>query len=227
MSEISVSLLSVEKENAVPALFYNLETAKVNYFHIDVMDGKFVEKNTVEFMKQNALTISHITNVGLDVHLMVENIEEFLEEYIPLQPKIITFHYEAVSEKDRTMNLIKEIKENGIQVGMAINPETPIEVIKEFLPYIHQVLIMTVIPGKGEQKLIPETLSKIKKLKQYILENHFENIAIEADGGINETTAQSVSEAGCDILVAGSYITNSENFNDSVKKLKGEIKWKK
>ncbi len=222
MLEISVSLLSVEKENAVPALFYNLETAKVNYFHIDVMDGKFVEKNTAEFMKQNALTISHITNVGLDVHLMVENVEEFIEEYIPLKPQIITFHHEAVSEKTRMMKLIQDMKENGIQVGIAINPETPIDEVKELLPYIHQVLVMTVVPGKGGQKLIPETLEKIKELKQYLIKNNLEDIQIEADGGINETTIQKAKEAGCDRVVAGSYITNAENFAEAVKKLKGE-----
>lgn len=221
MPEISVSILSLSPENAVSA-FYNLETAKVNYFHIDVMDGKFVEKNNLEFMKQNALTISHISNIGLDVHLMVKNVEEVMDEYIPLEPKIITFHYEAIQEKTRIMEIIRDIKSNGIKVGIAINPETPVDSVYEFLPYIHQVLIMTVVPGKGGQKLIPETIEKIKNLKKYILDNNLENIDIEADGGINDQNAQNVKDAGCDILVAGSYITGSENYADSVKKLKGE-----
>lgn len=221
MPEISVSILSLDKKNAVSS-FYNLETAKIDYFHIDVMDGKFVEKNNLELMKENSLTISHISNVGLDVHLMVENVEEIMDEYILLDPKIITFHYEAIHEKTRMMEIIQDIKDNGIKVGIAINPETSIEVVKEFLPYIHQVVIMTVVPGKGGQKLIPKTVQKIKELKQYILENNFDNVDIEADGGINEETAKSVREVGCDILVSGSYITNSENFADSVKKVKGE-----
>ena len=221
MPEISVSILSLSPENAVSA-FYNLETAKVNYFHIDVMDGKFVEKNNLEFMKQNALTISHISNIGLDVHLMVKNVEEVMDEYIPLEPKIITFHYEAIQEKTRIMEIIRDIKSNGIKVGIAINPETPVDSVYEFLPYIHQVLIMTVVPGKGGQKLIPETIEKIKNLKKYILDNNLENIDIEADGGINDQNAQNIKDAGCDILVAGSYITGSENYADSVKKLKGE-----
>lgn len=220
MPEISVSILTINKENAV-STFYNLETAKVDYFHIDVMDGQFVEKNNLDLMHEYALTISHISNVSLDVHLMVQNVEEIMDEYIPLEPKIITFHYEAIKEKTRMMEIINDIKNNGIQVGISICPETPVESIKEFLPYIHQVLIMTVVPGKGGQKLMPETLEKIKELKKYLVDNNLE-IDIEADGGINYETVQSVKQAGCDRLVSGSYITDSENFSEAVKNLKGD-----
>ncbi len=220
MSEVSVSILSIPKDNTV-SMFYNLETAKVDYFHIDVMDGKFVEKNTLEFMKESALTLSHISNIGLDVHFMVEKVEEFIDEYLDLEPKIMTFHYEVIKEKNRMLEMINEIKRNDIQVGIAINPETEIDCIKEFLPYIHQVLVMMVVPGKGGQKLIPETLQKIKDLKQYIINNNLE-IDLEADGGINNETAEAVRNAGCDRLVSGSYITGSENYAEAVKKLKGE-----
>lgn len=115
MVRVSVSLLTVEKENAIKK-FYNLETAKVDYFHIDVMDGKFVEKNTEELMKDYALTISHITNIGIDVHLMVENVEKFIDEYSMLEPEIITFHIEATKSEERTINAIREIKECGSKV---------------------------------------------------------------------------------------------------------------
>lgn len=219
MSEISVSILSIDKENAV-SIFYNLETAQIDYFHIDVMDGNFVENNNLALMKEYALTLSHISNVGLDVHLMVENVEEVMDDYIPLEPKIITFHYEAIGDKERVMNLIKDIKDNGIQVGIAISPETKVQEIQEFLPYIHQVLIMTVVPGKGGQKFIPEMVEKIKELKQVILDNNLENLVIEVDGGINCETVKCVKSAGCDRVVSGSYITNSENYAESVKKLK-------
>lgn len=219
MSEVSVSILSIPKDNTV-SMFYNLETAKVDYFHIDVMDGKFVEKNTLEFMKESALTLSHISNIGLDVHFMVEKVEEFIDEYLDLEPKIMTFHYEVIKEKNRMLEMINEIKRNDIQVGIAINPETEIDCIKEFLPYIHQVLVMTVVPGKGGQKLIPETLQKIKDLKQYIINNNLE-IDLEADGGINSETAEAVRNAGCDRLVSGSYITGSENYAEAVKIIKG------
>lgn len=219
MSEISVSILSINQENAV-SIFYNLETAQIDYFHIDVMDGNFVENNNLALMKEYALTLSHISNVGLDVHLMVENVEEIMDDYIPLEPKIITFHYEAIGDKERVMNLIKDIKDNGIQVGIAISPETKVQEIQEFLPYIHQVLIMTVVPGKGGQKFISEMVEKIKELKQIISDNNLENLVIEVDGGINCETVKCVKSAGCDRVVSGSYITNSENYAESVKKLK-------
>ena len=220
MAEVSVSILSVEKENAV-STFYNLETAKVDYFHIDVMDGKFVENNNLELMKDYSLTLSHISNTGLDVHLMVENVEEIMDYYISLEPKIITFHYEAIKDKERILNIINEIKRNGIKVGLAISPETPFDNIKEFCSYVHQILVMTVVPGKGGQKLIPETLEKVKELKKYICDNNFD-IDIEADGGINAETAENVRNSGVDILVSGNYIIASENYNEAVKKLKGE-----
>ena len=222
MVEVAVSVLSVEPENAV-SVFYNLETAKINYFHIDVMDGKFVKNNNIDVMKDYALTLSHITNIGLDVHLMVEDVQKFVEDFALFNPKIITFHYEAIQDKSKIMRIIKNIKDSGIQVGIAINPETPISSIYEFLPYIHQVIVMTVVPGKGGQDLIPETIEKIKELKKYISDNNLE-LNIEADGGIKDINSQSICDAGADILVSGSYITNADNYLESVKKLKGEIK---
>lgn len=220
MAEVSVSVLSVNKENAV-STFYNLETAKVDYFHIDVMDGKFVENNTLELMKDYSLTISHISNVGLDVHLMVEDVEEIMDDYISLEPKIITFHYEAIKDKERILEIISEIKSNGIKVGLAISPDTPIEVVKDYCQFVHQILIMTVVPGKGGQKLIPETLEKIKELKRYLIGNNFD-IDIQADGGINGDNAKELIEAGVDILVSGNYIIASEDYKEAVKKIKGE-----
>lgn len=218
MIEVSASVLTVNKENAV-STFYNLETSKINYFHIDVMDGKFVEKNTLDNMKDYALTISHISNLGLDVHLMVENVEEIADEYLMLEPQILTFHIEATKTEERTMNLIKQIKENESRVGIAISPETSIEDIKKYLKYVHMILVMTVIPGKGGQKLIPETLDKVKELKEYINKNNID-IDIEVDGGINDETSKTAITAGANILVAGNYLISSNNLNGSVKKLK-------
>lgn len=218
MREVSTSILTVEKENAV-RIFYDLEVGKTDYFHIDVMDGKFVEKDTTSIMKDYSLTLSHITNIGLDVHLMVEEVELFVDEYIEFNPEYITFHIEATKTKERTMEIINTIKENGIKVGISVSPDTSIDEIKEYLPYVHMVLIMTVVPGKGGQKLIPETLEKVKELKKYIEENNLD-IMIEVDGGINSETADSAKEAGADILVAGSYIINAENYSEAIKKLK-------
>lgn len=218
MAEVSTSILTVEKENAIRT-FYDLEVGKTDYFHIDVMDGKFVEKDTTEIMKEYSIALSHITNIGLDVHFMVEDIELFIDEYIDFNPEYITFHIEASKTKERTIELISTIKENNIKAGISISPDTNIEEIKEYLPYLHMVLVMTVVPGKGGQKLIPETLEKVKELKKYINENNLD-ILIEVDGGINLDTSMAAKEAGADILVAGSYIINSENYFEAIKNLK-------
>ena len=219
MSEVAVSILSVDKENATHT-FYNLETARPEYFHIDVMDGKFVENNNLELMKDYATTISHISNIPLDVHLMVENVEEVADEYIDLAPDRVTFHIEALKDKDRIFNFIQELKENNIKVGIAISPETQIEELKPYLKYIHMVLVMTVVPGKGGQKIIQETLEKIRSLKKYLEENSID-IDIEADGGINGETSEDVREAGADILVSGFYVVSAENKRAAVEKIRG------
>ena len=217
--EISTSILSANKEKIVTT-FYDLEVAGTDYFHIDVMDGKFVEKDNKDFMLESATTLSHITTLGLDVHLMVENIEEFVDEFlIKSNPDIITFHIEASKTKERTMNIINEIKDNGVKVGIAISPETPIDEIKDYLKYIHMVLVMTVVPGKGGQELIPETINKIAELKKYIYENDLD-INIQADGGINDKNIKQLEEAGVDIVVAGTYITSAENMKEAINNLK-------
>lgn len=216
--EISTSVLNVKKDNYVHT-FYNIETAKTDYFHIDVMDGKFVENDTSEIMREYAVALSHITTLGLDVHLMVENVEEYIDQYVDLEPRIISFHIEAVKDKERILNIINDLKENNIRVGLAINPDTNLDEIKEYLPLIHMVLVMTVVPGKGGQAFIPETLEKIKELKKYITENNID-IDIEADGGINDKNVKEVFESGVNIIVSGSYIVNSENPKEAIEKLK-------
>ena len=217
MVEISTSILSVKEESIKK--FYDLEVAHTDYFHIDVMDGKFVTNNTSQLMNEYVNQIKQISNIPLDVHLMVSNVREYLDEYIPVNPNIITFHYEAVKNSEEIMSLINYIKESNIKVGLSVKPDTKIEEIYEFLPYIHMVLVMTVEPGKGGQKLIEETLNKIKQLKQYIQKNNIE-LDIEADGGINLETIKKVKEAGIDIAVVGSGIINTENYKETIKQLK-------
>lgn len=218
MIEISTSILTVEKENATKT-FYDLEVAGTDYYHIDVMDGKFVEKNTESIMYEYSNTIKQISNLPLDVHFMVENIKENIDRYIPLSPSIITFHYEACKDDEEVTRLISYIKENNIKPSISIKPNTSIELIKKFLPMLHMVLIMTVEPGKGGQKLIPETLQKIKELKKYILENNLDTY-IEVDGGVNKDTISMVKEAGIDIAVAGSAVISAKDFKQAIKELK-------
>lgn len=216
--EISTSILNVEKENCIQT-FYNLETAGTDYFHIDVMDGEFVENNTAELMTEYTEYLNSITNIPLDIHLMVKDVMSFIKSFVIFEPRNITVHYEAAKNKEELMEWIKYIKENNCKVGISIKPNTEIEKVYEFLPYVHSVLVMTVEPGKGGQKLIPETIEKIKKMHEYIMQNDLE-VDIEADGGINLDNIKEIEEAGCNIAVVGSSIINSENYEETIKKLK-------
>lgn len=216
--EVATSLLDVKKENCIKT-FYDIETAGTDYFHIDVMDGKFVENTTVSDMTEYCEYLNSITNIPLDVHLMVEDVMSFIKSFIIFEPRNITVHYEAAKNKEELLEWIKYIKENNCKVGVSIKPETDIEKIYDILPYIHTFLVMTVEPGKGGQKLIDSTIGKISNLKKYIEDNNLE-VDIEADGGINLDNINKIKEAGCDIVVAGSCILKSDNMKETIEKLK-------
>lgn len=218
MVEISTSILGVDKENSIKT-FYDLEVAGTDYYHIDVMDGKFVEKNTEEKMYTFTNEIKQMSNIPLDIHFMVENIKENIDRYLTFKPHIITFHLEACKDKEEVKKHIKYLQENGVKCGVSIKPNTDVEEIFEFLPYLHLCLVMTVEPGKGGQKLIPETVDKVRTLKKYIEENKLDTY-IEVDGGINLETVNLVKEAGADITVAGSAIISAENYKDVINELK-------
>lgn len=218
--QISASILSLEKENITQKL-YNLEVANVNYFHIDVMDGKFVKNNTSEVMKENSLILKHISQIPLDVHLMVEDIEYYINEYLDLKPKYITFHYEVNKNKEKLIEKIKYIQKYGTMVGISIKPNTEVKEILEILPYISLVLVMSVEPGEGGQKFMVNSIDKIKELREYIDKNDLE-VQIEVDGGINDKTIKLIKEAGADIAVVGSYLVKSDDYKETVKKLKNK-----
>lgn len=218
MVEVSASILSIKNENAIQTL-YNLETAGIDYFHIDVMDGEFVENNTVDRMIEYCEYLNSISNLPLDVHLMVKDVKNYTNKFLVFEPNIITFHIEASSDKEEIMEWIQYIKDNNVKVGISIKPNTKIEDIYEYLPFIHMVLIMTVEPGKGGQLLIPDTISKIQELSKYIKENHLE-VDIEADGGIYTDNVAILKKAGTDIIVAGTAIVKSDDYKETVKKLK-------
>ena len=218
MVEVSTSILNVEEKEAIK-IFYDLEVAKTDYYHIDVMDGKFVEKDTSVLMYSYASSIKQISNIPLDVHLMVKNVKEYIDEYIALNPQFITIHYEACKDKKEIKKTLEYIKKNNIKCGLSIKPATKIEEIYEFLPYISLILIMTVEPGKGGQKIIPETINKISKLKEYLYQNNLETY-IEADGGIKLENVEQLKSAGVDIIVVGSGIINSDNYKETIKEFK-------
>ena len=163
--------------------------------------------------------IKRISSLPLDVHFMVEDVVSYIKSYLAVEPNIITFHIEACKDEKEVFEMINLIKENNIRVGIAIKPNTKIDEIYKFLPYIHVALVMTVEPGKGGQTLITDMIEKTYNLKQYIEENNLETL-IEVDGGINLATADRIKEAGADILVSGSAILMAKDYKEIIDELK-------
>ena len=205
MVDISTSLLSVKKEKIIDTV-YKLEDANTNYFHIDVMDGEFVENDTHDLMLEYCEYLDNITKIPLDIHLMVKDVKNFVDSYLIFNPNIITFHYEACKNKEEVMNLINYIKEKGRRVGISIKPETDVKEILEFLPYVHVVLVMTVEPGFGGQSFMPNMMPKVKEIKRECHRRGLDNILIEADGGIGRDTIEQAADAGVDVCVAGTAV---------------------
>lgn len=218
MVEISASVLGLKETNAIKQL-YDLEVSGIDYFHIDVMDGEFVKNNTVDRMIEYCEYLNSISLLPLDVHLMVNDVKEYVNKFIVFEPSNITFHLEACKDENEVMDLIRYIKDNNCKVGISVSPKTNIEEIYKYLPYIHNCLVMTVEPGEGGQALIPDTIKKIEKLYEYVKEKQIE-VDIEADGGINLNTAELAKQAGANILVAGTSIVQSSNYTETVKNLK-------
>ncbi|MCI8655712.1 MAG: ribulose-phosphate 3-epimerase [Clostridia bacterium] len=220
MVEVSTSILSL-KQGEEAKTFLNLEVSKTDYIHIDVMDGKFVQKDTYNKMRKNAEYIRRLTNLPLDIHLMVEDVETAINVFEVVEPNIITFHIESCKNEEEVMKNINRIKKSHARVGISVKPNTPVEEIYKYLPYIHMVLIMTVEPGKGGQTLISDMIQKIEKLKKHIEDKKLE-IDIEVDGGINLVTAPKVKEAGANILVAGVAILEAIDYKVIIDELKKE-----
>lgn len=218
MVEVSASILNMDNENAIKNL-YELETALIDYFHIDVMDGKFVKDNTTEKMIEYSEYISSISSLPLDIHLMVEDVEQYIKSFSVFEPNLITFHIEARKNKEEIFELIKLVKESNSRVGLAIKPNTKIEEIYNYLPYIHSVLIMTVEPGLGGQELIPETIETISRMKKYLEQEKLE-VDIQADGGINLQNIDLLKQAGVSNVVVGNALMKTKDKKDMINKLK-------
>ena len=214
MIEVSTSILNMENGKEAETIF-GLEKARTDYIHIDVMDGKFVEKDTYQKMIEHASYIKRISNIPLDVHLMIEDVKKGIKDFLAVEPNIITFHLEACKDEKEVLEMINLIKENNCKVGISVKPNTKIEEIYKYLPYIHTCLVMTVEPGKGGQTLLIDMIDKIKTLKKYIEGNSLE-VDIEADGGINLNTYEAVKEAGANILVSGVAILMAKNYKDII-----------
>ena len=218
MIEVSTSILNMEKGKESETIFA-LEKAKTDYIHIDVMDGNFVKKDTYEYMLECASYVRRISNMPLDVHLMVRDVKTAIEDFAGAEPNIITFHLEACKDEKEVMDNINLIKQANAKVGISVKPNTPIEEIYKYLPYVHICLVMTVEPGLGGQTLLSDMIDKISTLKQYITENKLE-VDIEADGGINLNTCDAVKNAGSDILVSGTAILMAKDYKVIIDDLK-------
>ena len=218
MVEISTSVLTVEKEK-IMRIIYDLEIAKTDYFHIDVMDGKFVEAFTSSIMEEYCGYMKSVSTLPLDVHLMVEDIKKYVDIYLNYEPNIITFHIEAVKSEEDAVEIINYIKSNNCKVGIAVNPTTDIKKVYNLLDKVHMVLVMTVVPGEGGQPLIEDTLTKIADLKKYIEERDLD-IDIEADGGIKLNNVEKVKSAGANIIVSGTGIVKQDDFDSVIAAMK-------
>ena len=218
MIEISTSILNMIKGKESETIFA-LEKAKTDYFHIDVMDGKFVKNNTYNDMLEVSSYIKRISNLPIDVHLMVEDVKKGIDDFSSVEPNIITFHLEACKDEKEVFECINLIKQNNSKVGISVKPNTPIEEVYKFLPYIHTCLVMTVEPGKGGQTLLSDMVDKIATLKKYVDENNLER-DIEADGGINLKTCEAVKQAGANVLVAGTAIIMAKDYKQIIDELK-------
>ncbi len=183
-----------------------------DWIHIDVMDGHFVPNITIGAPVVKA--IRKVTDKVFDVHLMIENPEKYIKDFVDAGADIITFHYEAV-EKNKIAELAQYIKSFGVKAGLSIKPKTSPEEILDYLKYFDLILVMTVEPGFGGQKFMENCAKKLKILKQ----NAHEGLYLQVDGGINAETARVCARNGANSLVAGSYIFNSENISEAIKSL--------
>lgn len=210
--EVSASILSADFKKL------DEEIKKVekhlNYLHLDVMDGLFVPN--ISFGIPIIKSLKNNFNLIFDTHLMIIDPIRYIKDFYNAGSNIITFHYETT---DNVLECIDEIKKYNIKVGISLKPDTNVEVLDKYLPLIDLVLIMSVEPGFGGQKFMDSSIYKIEYLNKKRKENNY-NYLIEVDGGINNITKKLVKNVGCDIVVAGSYIFNSDNYEERINSLK-------
>lgn len=195
-----------------------VEEAGADYIHIDVMDGHFVPNISIGPLIVEA--VRRITNLTLDVHLMISNPDQYIDDFIRAGSDILTVHSEAVTHLHRA---VQHIRNSGARPGVSLNPATPPDVLDYIIDELDMVLIMSVNPGFGGQAFIPAIIPKIEKLRNTVNERGLD-CEIEVDGGINPDTIGSVSKAGADVFVAGSAIFKSADYAGAIRKLREMMK---
>ncbi|WP_082234218.1 ribulose-phosphate 3-epimerase [Halobacillus massiliensis] len=217
MTKIAPSILSADFSKLAEEI-KEVEHGGADYLHVDVMDGHFVPNITI-----GPLIVESIrpkTDLPLDVHLMIEQPDLYIEQFVKAGADILTVHQEACVHLHRT---IQQIKSHGIKAGVVINPATPAESIKPILREVDLVLLMTVNPGFGGQSFIPSVLEKIQEIDKWRKGSSY-SFEIEVDGGVNEETARLCTEAGADVLVAGSAVFNKEDRKAAIESIKQSVK---
>lgn len=207
--KISATFLS---SSNVPVDLRKLNNTDVDYIHVDVMDGKFVPNKTMPFREMR--NIYKYTDKRLDVHLMVEDPKKYIPLYAELNTEYITFHVEVMEHIEECLELIKSY---GIKCGLALRPSTPVKALVPYLPLLDLILIMSVEPGKGGQKFLPSSTDKIEEVRA-LLDSYHSKAVINIDGGINNETKDKCQK--CDILTSGSYIINSDSFQQRIDSLR-------
>lgn len=190
-----------------------LNQSKAEWIHLDIMDGLFVPN--ISFGLPVVQAIRKATTKTLDVHLMIEQPERYITAFADAGADVLTLHYEASRHLHRAM---QQIRDAGMKAGVVLNPHTPVELLQDLLPYLDLVLLMSVNPGFGGQKFIPQILDKTVRLKKMIEKRGLE-VLIEVDGGVNAETAAQLFDAGADALVAGSYVFGSEDPQKTIERL--------
>ena len=192
-----------------------LEQSGADIVHCDVMDGVFV--NNITFGIKMVEDLRKITTLPLDCHLMIVHPEKYVQRFAEAGADIITVHYEAC--KDNLKEVLTLIKNAGVKCGAVINPDTPVEKIKDVIPMCDMVLVMSVFPGFGGQKFIPEALDKLREVKA-IVDACGKEIDIQIDGGVSEQNVAEVKAAGANVIVAGSAVFKAENMAEAIAQLK-------
>lgn len=217
MAKLAPSILSADFSELALEV-QRIEKGGADYIHVDVMDGHFVPN--ISYGATVMKSLSGKTKLPFDVHLMIEDPDKYIPEFVTDNTLYITVHQEAVHHLHRTLMYIKSL---GVKAGVSINPSTPLSQLEEILPYVDLVLIMSVNPGFGGQKLIPECLDKMERLKEIRDENDYPFL-IEIDGGVTLGNLKQVIKAGADIVVAGSSIFHTEDREKTTKEFVKIIK---